>query len=191
MPDTIKNIIKSFTEKGSALRPTKSSKKSTTNVPDPASEKVKEKKYSMYGGSGSVKKVKYTDKYGNKHKFKESTKTYRNPLNDEQVTVTKTQNDGKRNKEVRRDRASEPMLEPMKEAVKKQESSEMMPGGTPAAAPQKGPMVPYEKTEKTDSGEAENKKREELMKRIKESKGNSSQYKEAIGRIFSRRKSEE
>lgn len=186
MPDLIKNIIKSFTEKGSALRPIKSSTKNTDNTTGQKIQKAKEKSFSLYsgggGGAGRVEKTKYTDEYGNKHKRKESMKLYRNPLNDEQVTVKKTKMDGKRTKEVTRerdydwkDKLPESLREPMKEAVARSagEAGPMAADrtkgmiGTPAAAPQEAPKV----------------KLEELTNRIKESKGNAQQYKEAIERI--------
>lgn len=193
MPDKFKNIIKSFTEKGSALRPIKSSTKNTDNTTKQQIQKVKEKTYGMYGGGGSVKKTKYIDEYGNKHKVKESTKTYRNPLNDEQVTVSKIKNDGKRSKEVHRDRDLEPMREPMKEAVARAAgevgpmAADRIKGmiGTPADAPKEAPIVSYKKPE-AEPAEDENKKREEILKNIKKSKQQESQYKEAITRIKKR-----
>lgn len=190
MPDLIKNIIKSFTEKGSALRPDKDQKKKIRVA------KEKHKTFSTYGGYGEVTKGK--DASGNK--VKESYKTYKNPLNQEQVTVKKRKENGRVvSKEVTRDKYEgmgpmrETMREPMKEAVAKAAgevgpmAADRIKGmiGTPAAAPKEAPIVSYKKPE-AEPAEDENKKREEILKNIKKSKQQESQYKEAITRIKKR-----
>jgi hypothetical protein len=110
MPDKFKNIIKSFTEKGSATRPDKDQSKKIGVA------KEKHKTFSTYGGYGEVYKGK--DSSGNK--VKESFKTYKNPLNQEQVSVRKRKENGQTvSKEVTRDRyeGMGPMHEPIKEAI--------------------------------------------------------------------------
>jgi hypothetical protein len=190
MPNIFKNIIKSFTEKGSATRPDKDQqKKVTPNTRTQARtvEKEKHKSYSMFGGYGETYKRK--DDGGNK--VKESYKTYKNPLNQEQVTVRKRKENGRTTKEVVRDRyeGMGPIQEPLKEAISRAagesvgkatgkaageevskaagEPSGKFIGGTPAAAPTPAPKVRYDETDE--------QKKNRLIENIKKSQAETEE----------------
>jgi hypothetical protein len=108
MPSRLQEMFKSLTQKGGAFRPIKSSTKDMLDVGGKRKiQKVKEKFYKIGNQDVSVIKTKGEDEFGNKYKRKEVSKSYYNPLNDENVTVEKVKEGGVKTKEVHRDKENE------------------------------------------------------------------------------------